>query len=184
MNITQVNCTSKIVLLPPYSYKQLAQYRAVVHVPYQVSIMTFYELYRMNIPTFFPSQSLLTKWQVDHFLMPERSVDGHFYNQRIHGSIIPPHPSQKGVPDPKDEYTYEGIFYWLQFVDFYQDMPHTIIYESIPHLISMLDNLDNKFLWNISRKMQAYNIEFKKDLLNKWRDMLLGYANNSPNQPN
>ncbi|ESN93039.1 hypothetical protein HELRODRAFT_165195 [Helobdella robusta] len=67
-----INCSAKIKLLGNYDYSNLAKHRGVVHVPYQISVMSIFEQYRMNIPMFFPSPKLLTRWQVDHYIMPER----------------------------------------------------------------------------------------------------------------
>ena len=36
----------------------------VVVVPYTKSAMSFFELYRMNVPLFYPSVALLTKWEL------------------------------------------------------------------------------------------------------------------------
>ena len=33
-------------------------------VPYTKSTMSFFELYRMNVPLFYPSVALLTKWEL------------------------------------------------------------------------------------------------------------------------
>ena len=41
-------------------------------------------------------------------------------------------------------------------------------------------NIDDDFLWKISNKMQAYNVIFKKDLITKWRNVLLQYTRLAP----
>ena len=181
----QVNCTAKLDMISKlrYTYESLAKYRAAINVPYQVSVMTIFELYRMNVPMFFPSTELLATWQVNYYIMRDRSFDGSLFGRRPKASIIPPHPSQKRIPDPKNEYDYNSTVYWMHFCDFYQVFPHGIIYESIPHLVYLLESIDDGKLWEISRKMQRYNVEFKKALLNKWRDILLRYARHSPNSP-
>ena len=45
---------------------QLATHPAIVVVPYTKSVMSFFELYRMNIPLFAPSLELLVQWERDH----------------------------------------------------------------------------------------------------------------------
>ena len=138
----------------------------------------------MNVPMFFPSPELLARWQIDYFVMHGRTHESTFLGIRPNASIIPPHPSQAGVPDPKDEYDYESTLYWMRMADFYQVMPHGIIFNSIPHLAYLLENVDDNLLRDLSKKMETYNVEFKKVLLNKWRDILLQLAKNSPNHPN
>jgi hypothetical protein len=51
---------------PHYNYSDLASHQGIVYVPYQVSVMSLFEQYRMNIPLFFPSIDLLTKWQLKY----------------------------------------------------------------------------------------------------------------------
>ena len=179
-----MNCSVKLRWITSYSYRDLAKNKGVIHIPYQLSVMTIFEMYRMNIPMFFPSPELLARWQVDYYLMNERSFDGAFFGKRPNSSIIPPHPSQKGIPDPKNEYDYDSILYWVRTADFYQVMPYGVVYDSIPHLVALLKSIDNNRLWQISRSMQNYNIEFKKALLTKWRDILLEFARHSRNNPN
>ena len=38
-------------------------------VPYTKSVMSFFELYRMNVPLFAPSVELLVKWEMKHSVM-------------------------------------------------------------------------------------------------------------------
>ena len=59
-------------LYPHFQYSDLAQHPAVVVIPYQVSFMTLFELYRMNIPLFVPSIDLLARWHQDHQVLKER----------------------------------------------------------------------------------------------------------------
>lgn len=58
---------------PRYNYSDLAAHRGIVHVPYQVSVMSLFEQYRMNIPLFFPSIDLLTKWQLQYLVRANMS---------------------------------------------------------------------------------------------------------------
>ena len=173
----QVSCrlTLKMLALMPHTFEDVAKYRGIIHVPYQISVMSIFEQYRMNIPMFFPSPELLARWQVDHYIMPERSFNGAFFNQRPNASIITPHPSQANVPDPKNEYDYESILYWMRFADFYQIMPHSFIYESIDDLVDLLSKLDDAALRRTSYSMRAYNIEFKKKIIKTWKTILLNY---------
>ena len=62
-----MKCTAKLIPLQKkhrsYKYSELTTYAGIVHIPYQVSVMSIFEQYRMNIPLFFPSFELLTTWQ-------------------------------------------------------------------------------------------------------------------------
>lgn len=50
-------------LYPHYQYTDLTAHPGIVYVPYQVSVMSMFEQYRMNIPLWFPSVRLLADWQ-------------------------------------------------------------------------------------------------------------------------
>ena len=45
--------------------EKLALYKALVYVPYQTSVMSFFEIYRQNIPIFTPSAGLLIRWELE-----------------------------------------------------------------------------------------------------------------------
>ena len=48
----------------PLNYFACYHLSGVVVVPYTKSAMSFFELYRMNVPLFYPSVALLTKWEL------------------------------------------------------------------------------------------------------------------------
>lgn len=48
-----------------YKYEDLTQYTAVMVIPYQCSIMSVFEFYRMGIPLIVPSLDLLTRWHME-----------------------------------------------------------------------------------------------------------------------
>ncbi len=45
-----------------YEYAQIVRHPGIIYVPYQVSVMSLFEQYRMNILLFFPTLDLLTEW--------------------------------------------------------------------------------------------------------------------------
>ena len=49
-------------LYPTYRWQEILSHPAMVLIPYQVSTMSFFELYRMNMPLFVPSLRLLCAW--------------------------------------------------------------------------------------------------------------------------
>lgn len=49
-------------LYPEYKYTDLSSHTAIVLLPYQVSFMSLFEFYRMEIPMFVPSPQLLASW--------------------------------------------------------------------------------------------------------------------------
>jgi hypothetical protein len=114
------SCLAKLEQMPEkYDYENLSSYQGIIHIPYQVSTMSIFEQYRMNVPLFFPSKSLLISWDIEHWLLRERTQPWSTRSPRA----LPPHESQKHLPDPNDEYNEAAMDYWLQFADYYT-MPY------------------------------------------------------------
>ena len=149
-----------------YEYSDLTNHPAIIHVPYQVSVMSLFEQYRMNIPLLFPSLDLLTEWHYEHGVVSEKTWDQTF------NGFLPSSSSIKGVlpniPDPNNDRDRVSIRYWLNFSDFYQ-WPHIVYYESTDDLIKKLGTTDFSM---ISKKMEIYNKQFSENLKNKWKNIL------------
>jgi hypothetical protein len=148
-----------------YRYADLATHRGIVHIPYQVSTMSLFEQYRMNIPQFFPSRQLLVRW-----------ISGRYaFRINVFRSITirpPAHPSQKHIPHPLDT---NSTMYWLQFADYYT-MPYITYFESAQHLAEILRKLTMEDLLAISAKMKVYNDNVKRELLEKWTKVVKNIA--------
>jgi len=149
-----------------YKYIEIARHPGIIYVPYQVSVMSLFEQYRMNIPLFFPSLDLLTEWHYKYHIVAERTWDGVGNNRKnaskIRGVLGP------DVPDPNNEFDRDAIRYWLKFADFYQ-WPHITYYNSTEDLAVKLTTTN---LVEVSEKMKIYNENFKKKLHEQWRQIL------------
>ena len=66
-------------LYSSYSYADLASHPAIVVLPYQVSFMTFFEFYRMNIPLFVPSIRLLTGQSNAYLIRNYTMINSMYY---------------------------------------------------------------------------------------------------------
>lgn len=62
-------------LYPRYEQSDLVQHPAIVLLPYQVSVMSFFERRAMGIPIFVPSLDLLAEWHMKYGLVYERRFD-------------------------------------------------------------------------------------------------------------
>jgi hypothetical protein len=149
-----------------YQYSDLTNHPAIIHLPYQVSVMSLFEQYRMNIPLVFPSLELLTQWHLKYGLVSEKTWDQTLAGirpsrSRIDGVLA-------NVPDPNNELDQKAVRYWLNFSDFYQ-WPHIIYFDSTDDLIEKLTSTDFSL---ISRKMKRYNKLVGKNLLKKWNQIL------------
>jgi hypothetical protein len=149
-----------------YTFEQIASHVAILNVPYQLSIMSFFEYYRMNIPMFFPSKRLLTDWHVKHRVLSERCWQTVFNPSNPPRSSPLPRAPNVDIPyDPNDDLTPEAIEYWNQFADFYQ-WPHVIIFDSWEDLVQKVKTTNFK---EVSRKMKEHNAWTKQHLIRKWR---------------
>lgn len=153
-------------IYPNYQYSDLTNHPAIIYVPYQVSIMSFFEQYRMNIPLIFPSLDLLTQWHYQHGVVSEKTWDQTLTGIRPNQSHI------KGmfqhIPDPNNDRSIPSIRYWLNFSDFYQ-WPHITYFESIDDLIDKLPRTDFRL---ISKQMKEYNQQLGQRLIHKWQSII------------
>jgi len=153
-------------MYPQYLFSDLAAHPAMVYIPYQVSMVSLTEQYRMNIPLFFPSIDLLTHWQLEFQVVRQRTWDGYMMKRPHRSRILGKLPQ---VPDPNDDTDEGAIKYWLQYADFYQ-WPHIVYYSSMDDLVRKLATSN---LTMISNNMAAYNVKTRLLIKNTWSDILL-----------
>lgn len=162
-------------------------HRAMVVIPYQVSIMSLFEWYRMGIPLFVPSPHLLAKWHVEKGVLSERTWDSvHHGRQKsprhdgenqgeMRFSPLPRHPisSSNLHSDPNDEIDANAILEWIQLSDFYQ-WPHITQFDSWQELFELVHPSHSNFntMKFTSLKMQSYNKEEKSKIFDAWMDIL------------
>jgi len=148
-----------------YEYQDLASHPAIINIPYQLSVMSWFEFYQMAIPLFFPSLRLLVQWQQEYGVTWER-VYGH------PEELIVPHtlfsPNSDDCPD---------VLYWFQFADFYV-WPHVLLFDSWEHLLHLLETTD---LEEVSRRMEEYNQCLQAETVQKWKSVMSrAVGNNAP----
>jgi hypothetical protein len=158
-----------------YEFSDLAAHPAVVLVPYQTSIMTVFELYRMQIPMFAPSPELLVSWHVQHNLLYQRTWSGVHRNP-VTRSVLPRHPNSTSLVadwDPNNDFSKEAILSWLQFSDFYQ-WPHIATFDSWEQLVVLLQRSD---LARVSSSMGVFNRKQEAETRGKWEDIMAKVLN-------
>ena len=168
INYFSINVRSLRDLYPFYNYSNLAHHPAIIHLPYQVSTMSLFEQYTMNIPLVFPSLKLLTKWHLKYGIVSERTWDRSLTGQGKNHSLIASYYSNSSIPDPNNEFDYSSIYYWLKYADFYQ-WPYIIYFDSVDDLVSKL--LHTNFT-SISQQMSEYNLRKRQQVLAQWRIIL------------
>ena len=151
-----------------YDYKVLASHPGIIYLPYQVSTMSLFEQYTMNIPLFFPSIELLTEWNLKYSLLAERTWIKTTTGVSKNHSTIPIYNSSWNIPDPNNDLDYSAMLYWLKYADFYQ-WPYITYFNSIDDLILKLKTTN---LANISKQMSEYNHKRQIDVIKQWNIIL------------
>ena len=149
-----------------YEYSDLAQHPGMVYpAPYQLSTMSIFEQYRMDIPMFFPSVEFLVDLDLEAGVVNQRTFKRVYTGQKKGASDIGPHPEFDGPKyDPNDELSREAMLHWFAFGDFYE-WPHIVHYDSWDDLLVKLEETD---LDAVSRAMAEYNAQVLDELRNDW----------------
>jgi hypothetical protein len=143
----------------PEKYKA---YSSLVFIPYQTSVMTFFEMYRQNIPIFAPSKRLLVDWHQRFKILsgrvygwPERHIDlMEMYNITANMSI----------PYPNDDMDIASNNYWFEFCDIYQ-FDHITIFDSWEELLEKLEFTDLK---EVRSNMMKHNLYQRDMIASQW----------------
>jgi hypothetical protein len=152
---------------PIFTYSDIVKHPAILILPYQVSVMSFLEYYRMNIPILAPSQKLLTKWHLKFNIMNELSWNC-VYGKCQDSSSIPAHNDSHHPFDPNNITSPESMAYWIKFADFYQ-YPFIIYFDSWNDIIEKLNFHD---LHNVSSLMKAFNVKDEELIGKKWNTVI------------
>jgi hypothetical protein len=176
-----------------YEYTDLASHPAVIILPYQVSFMSLFELYRMGVPIYVPSIAMLSNWHIRHAVLSERTWDRVFGHPRDHSAITRAKNSTGSTMlyDPNNEFDEAAVKEWITLADFYQ-WPYITQFDSFEELFAQLtDSTSSSFmkLKEISSKMQTYNQQVEHDIHAKWTRILdkiidrkLAMTSSSPQQ--
>jgi hypothetical protein len=152
-----------------YSWQDLADYKGIVHIPYNVSTMSIFEQYTSNIPLFFPSLSLmkdLREKYSNNGVLSEISWN-QVYNLPSNSVLF------CGIEDPNNYNSLSEVMKWAELSDFYdkENMPHIQYFDSFEHLKEILNSCN---LEEISNNMKEHNISRKKNIYNDWSKILKG----------
>ncbi len=150
---------------PPenYLWQTLYDYKGIIHIPYQVSIMSLFEQYSANVPLFFPSKECLIALQS---LAPANVLNEISFFWLL--KKIPPSQTPGDLNNLSDP---NVVKFWIDSADYYdkENMPYIQYFDSPQHLKFLLLNTDTQ---EISRKMQADNLKKKEWVLKKWEEVL------------
>eukprot|EP00040_Diaphanoeca_grandis_P004279 m.27877 g.27877 ORF g.27877 m.27877 type:complete len:960 (+) comp15826_c0_seq2:152-3031(+) len=145
-----------------YSTGDLGTHPAIVVIPYQVSTMNLFEMYRVGIPLFFPSLKLLSSWYAKHAIMWERQYG---QPERLSDVI----GSKTTWPDPNDS-SVESFEFWVKWADWYT-WPHIQLFDSWEELSSRLNAMKPSDFDQISLNMLRESEKQKLELVQNWTNV-------------
>jgi hypothetical protein len=149
-----------------YEWSNLVKHKAIIHVPYNASIMSFFEHYWMNIPLFVPTREYMMRLKQGYGAIGE-ITHNQCANHAPPGSFI---GGTFDAPDPNQYDDIESLYFWSQWWDMYT-MPHITYFDSIHDLREKLLTVD---LQKISAAMKATNQIRKASALKKWASFIEG----------
>lgn len=156
-------------LYPRYTYRDLTRHPAIVFVPYQVSVMSFFEQYRLNIPLLVPSRRLLASWAVSSGVLEQRTWASVFGMCSV-SSPVEAHPDSANHSDPNNDHDEQSVFEWLEKADFYT-FPHVLYWDSLEHLVELAaGRLVDLAL--VSHSMRMYNLDQGRVIRQQWKSVL------------
>lgn len=152
----------------PEVYKK---YKAVVWLPYQMSVMSFFEFYRQNIPMFAPSKKFLKHfhWEVDMlstriYGQPDRLTEEIRAYVKENGGMV---PEDEDIPSPNLQHHWKNMDYWFGYADFYV-FDHIILFDNFDHLLHLMDTVD---LGDVATRMSQFNHMQRESIMLKWNDV-------------
>jgi hypothetical protein len=130
-----------------YKWEELCKFKGIIHFPYEISTMSMFEQFTAGIPLFFPSkQFMLSNISV-------QSVSVYWGNN---------------LPENLKSFSDKSL--WVENADFYGvfQSPNVYIFDSIPHLITLLE----RFKW---REDSSFLEKHKSQVKERWNSLLTSY---------
>lgn len=166
--ISTINIHHSYHILKNHSPENYKKYKSLIFIPYQSSVMTFFELYRQNIPIFAPSLELLISWHQKYHILSDRIYG---WPKRYLNVIKEYYPNIDdinnrffNIPDPNDDLNITSNEYWFPFCDHYH-FPYITYFTNWNDLFIKMENLDYQY---ISNQMYLYNKQARQELVNEW----------------
>ncbi len=146
-----------------YTWKNLFQNKAIVHIPYNYSTMSIFEQYTANVPLLFPDKNYLLELFLKNESMSEISFRQVF--------SAAPKSELDVFSDPNCYNNLPTFIDNLNLADFYNEewMPHLVYFKNEEELKHLKTNLNFQ---DISNKMKEKNVERKQLVYSSWKRKL------------
>lgn len=120
-----------------YTHAELYDHRALVFIPYNVSVMSLFEHYTACAPIYVPDKPFLKKLMIEY----PGDVLAELSFAQVTGQPAVSHAGARDLNDVRDE---QIVDWYLDRADFYDEtwMPHIRLFESWQHLDHLLATED------------------------------------------
>ena len=145
-----------------YTWDDISKYKYIFILPYNTSVMSYFEYYTANIPLVFPSKEFLLKLYGNYGILSELSF------MQVFGKENKSTIDYKTNLDPNNYLDINLIKKAIDLSDFYNEYMPYITYIND---ISELENLNIDYI-DISNKMKKFNINKKIIIQNMWDSLL------------
>jgi hypothetical protein len=143
-----------------YDWETIAKHKCFIWVPYNASIMSFFEHYTYNVPILVPTKEFMLELKQRWGAIGEithRQCSNHY----------PPGSWGKGIydaPDPNQYNDPASLRHWMNYWDMYC-FPHVQYFGCFNELREKLEKTD----WMaVSQQMKTFNASRKVEILRKW----------------
>lgn len=145
-----------------FDWSDIAAYKGIVHIPYNISVMSIFEQYTASIPLFFPTKRLL----IELMKQPDSGALSEISFNQVFG-LGPGSRIEFGSEDPNDFTDSEVMSQWIDLADFYdaENMPHLTYFDSLEEIPEVLRSAD---LYAVSQEMKEHNQKRKENVYTAW----------------
>lgn len=154
------------VLPGRYTHEEIIRSPGIVWIPYNCSIMSFFEHYWLNIPMFVPTKEFLHQLWLDKLALSQLS-----WHKSMTSYSNVPRSSAAKLGRFADPHTLEGVQQWMELYDFYNanEFPHLIYFNSWADLAFKIVETE---LGPVSKAMEQQNVVRRERNLKAWAEAL------------
>jgi hypothetical protein len=135
----------------PHTWQDIQSFRGIIHIPYQVSTMSYFEQYQAGIPLFYPTKALLMR-----LYHGKVALDQCFWTHTQHG-----------------KYGFDTMEEVINHADYYnENFPHVILFDSFVELEDKMN--DEDLLQETHTEMMKDNEKLKAKVYAAWGEVLSG----------
>jgi hypothetical protein len=155
-----------------YSWQDIADFQSVVHLPYNASVMSIFEMYAAGVPMFFPSVAFAAELYARY---RDQGVFSELSFNQVYGlpsgSTIP-----AAKPDPNNFSDVADMSNWIAKSDFYDNanLDGLAYFDSFDHLAKLLQTAD---LDAMHRTMVSQHELRTENVYSAWRNILTDLGN-------